>query len=85
MSSVLGRLLGVAAEQHSLFTVAQAATVDLGDDQVRRMAATGVLEWRAQGVYRISAVPFNEYAELLEAVCGPRAAAAGQHASGEYP
>lgn len=49
MSGALVRLLAVAADQHGLFTVGQAATVGVGDDQVRRMAATGVLERRAQG------------------------------------
>ncbi len=68
MTGVLGRLLEVAAEQHGLFTVSQAAAVNVGDDQVRRMAATGVLERRSQGVYRLAAVPFNQYTELIEAV-----------------
>ena len=68
MSTVLIRLLEIAANQHGLFTVAQAATVQVGDEQVRRMAASGVLERRAQGVYQIAGVPFNQYTELMEAV-----------------
>ncbi len=82
MSGALVRLLEVAADQHGLFTLAQAATVRVGDDQVRRMAATGVLERRAQGVYRIAAVPFNQYTELMEAVLWAkrRAVIAGESA-----
>lgn len=68
MAGALGRLLEVAVEQHGLFTVTQAAAVEVGDDQVRRMAAAGVLERRSQGVYRLVAVPFNQYTELIEAV-----------------
>ena len=68
MRNPVARLLEVAAQQHGLFTVAQAAGVDVAGDQVRRMAATGVLERRAQGVYRISTVPFDEQTELMEAV-----------------
>ena len=68
MPASVARLLGVAAQQHGLFTVSQAAGVDVADDQVRRMAAAGVLERRAQGVYRISTGPFDEQTELMEAV-----------------
>jgi hypothetical protein len=68
MTRALERLLEVAADQHGLFTIAQAVAVDVGDDQVRRMAASGALERRSQGVYRIAAVPFNQYTELMEAV-----------------
>ena len=82
MSGALVRLLGIAVDQQGLFTVGQAATVRVGDDQVRRMAATGVLERRAQGVYRIAAVPFNQYTELMEAVLWSqgRAVIAGESA-----
>lgn len=68
MENPIARLLEVAAQQHGLFTVEQAARVEVADDQVRRMAAIGVLERRAQGVYRISTVPFDEQTELMEAV-----------------
>ncbi len=68
MGAVLPRLLTVAAEQHGLFTIEQAAKADVRDDQVRRMAARGVLERRAHGVYRIAAVPFNALSEPMEAV-----------------
>ena len=82
MAATLARLLEVAVPQHGLFTVEQAATVDVGDQQVRRLAATGVLERRAQGVYRIVTVPFNEYSELMEAVLWAkgRALVAGESA-----
>ena len=68
MPGALNRLLEIAVAQHGLFTVPQAADVAVSDDQVRRMAATGIVERRSQGVYRIVAVPFNEYTELIEAV-----------------
>jgi predicted transcriptional regulator of viral defense system len=68
MKNPVARLLEVAAQQHGLFTTAQATDVDVADDQVRRMAATGVLERRAHGVYRIATVPFDEHTELMEAV-----------------
>jgi predicted transcriptional regulator of viral defense system len=68
VNNPVARLLEVAAQQHGLFTVAQAAGVNVADDQVRRMAATGVLERRAHGVYRISTVPFDEHTEMMEAV-----------------
>ena len=68
MSTVLARLLEVAVEQHGLFTLPQAAAAHVPDDQIRRMAAKGVLERRAQGVYRIAAVPFNRFTEFMEAV-----------------
>jgi predicted transcriptional regulator of viral defense system len=68
MSVVLSRLLEVAVDQHGLFTLDQAASTGVSDDQVRRSAGTGVLERRAHGVYRIVAIPFNQYTELMEAV-----------------
>jgi predicted transcriptional regulator of viral defense system len=68
VAATIARLLEVAVPQHGLFTVEQAATVDVGDQQVRRLAASGALERRAQGVYRIVAVPFDEHTELMEAV-----------------
>jgi predicted transcriptional regulator of viral defense system len=80
--ATLARLLEVAVPQHGLFTVEQAASVHVGDQQVRRLAATGVLERRAQGVYRIVAVPFDEYSESMEAVLWAkgRALVAGESA-----
>jgi predicted transcriptional regulator of viral defense system len=66
--ATLARLLEVASPQHGLFTVEQAATVDVGDQQVRRLAASGVVERRAQGVYRIVTVPLDEHAEMMEAI-----------------
>ena len=68
MTEVMARLLQVAAPQRGLFTLAQAAEVGVGDVYVRKMAARGVLERRAQGVYRIPAIPIDEYTELMEAV-----------------
>lgn len=69
---LLSDLLEVAAPQHGLFTLEQAAEVGVGDAQVRQMAARDVLERRSQGVYRIRAVPFNERSEYMEAVLWAR-------------
>jgi predicted transcriptional regulator of viral defense system len=68
VTGTLARLLEVAVPQHGLFTVEQAGSVAVGDQQVRRLAVTGVLERRAQGVYRIASMPFDEHSELMEAV-----------------
>lgn len=68
MANPLANLLEVAAPQRGLFTVSQARTVGVGDVQVRKMAARGALERRAQGVYRIPTVPIDDHTELMEAV-----------------
>ena len=49
-------LLEVAARQHGLFGVQQAADVGVVDAVVRKLAARDVLERRAQRVYRIVAL-----------------------------
>lgn len=72
MSGVLERLLAVAVSQHGFFTVGQAGEVGVGDDQVRRLAVKGVVERRAQGVYRVSSVPLGPYSEYIEAVLWTR-------------
>jgi predicted transcriptional regulator of viral defense system len=64
----LAALLEVAAPQHGLFTLEQAAAVGVGGAQVRQMAAREVLERRAHGVYRIRSVPLDERSEYMEAV-----------------
>jgi predicted transcriptional regulator of viral defense system len=61
-------LLEVAARQHGLFGVQQAADVGVVDAVVRKLAARDVLERRAQGVYRIVAFPLGPAAEYMEAV-----------------
>lgn len=61
-------LLEVAARQHGLFGVQQAAEVGVVDAVVRKLAARDVLERRAQGVYRIVAFPLGPAAEYMEAV-----------------
>lgn len=68
MPSSLARLLEVAAAQHGLFTVAQAAEVGVSSGAVRQMSARGALEHRAHGVYRIPEVPISDRTELMEAV-----------------
>ena len=68
VNAPLERLITVAVDQHGLFTVEQALGVGVGADQVRRMAAKGVLVRRSQGLYRIASLPFGHYAEFMEAV-----------------
>lgn len=68
MTNALATLLEVAAPQRGFFTVTQARTVGVGDVQIRKMAARGVVERRAQGLYRIPTVPFDDRTELVEAV-----------------
>ena len=85
ISRVMGtidRLLEVAVSQHGLFTVEQAASVGVGDAQVRRLASVGTVERRAQGVYRIAAIPFDDRTEFVEAVLWAkgRALVAGESA-----
>lgn len=82
MPGAFERLLEVAVGQHGVFTVAQAAMVGVGDDQVRRMAVRGVVERRSQGVYRIVAIPHDQYTELVESVlwAKERALIAGESA-----
>lgn len=66
------RLLPVAVAQHGMFLVEQAVEAGVGAAQVRGMAARGVLERRAQGVYRISSMPLTEHTEFMEAVLWAR-------------
>jgi predicted transcriptional regulator of viral defense system len=68
----LPRLLEAAAEQHGLFTIAQAVGVAVPADQVRRLAVTGVVGRRPQGVYRINAILLNQYTGYMEAVLWAR-------------
>jgi predicted transcriptional regulator of viral defense system len=68
MADPMGALLEVAVPQHGLFRVEQAQDVGVDDVRVRKLAARGVLERRAQGVYRVVAIPIDAYAELMEAV-----------------
>lgn len=66
------RLVEVAVPQHGFFTLGQAGEVGVRDDQVRRLAVNGVVERRAQGVYRVSSVPLGPYSEYIEAVLWSR-------------
>jgi len=54
--------------QHGLFRVEQAQDVGVDDVRVRKLAARGALERRAQGVYRVVTIPIDAYTELMEAV-----------------
>jgi len=68
MNDPLGALLEVAVPQHGLFRVEQAQDVGVDDVRVRKLAARGALERRAQGVYRVVTIPIDAYTELMEAV-----------------
>lgn len=68
----MGALIELAAPQHGLFRVGQAAEAGVRDVRIRKMAAQGALERRAQGVYRIPTFPIDEYTELMEAVLWAR-------------
>ncbi len=68
MATIPTPLLEVAARQHGLFSVQQAVDVGVADASVRKLAARGVLERRAQGVYRIVAFPIGPATEYMEAV-----------------
>jgi len=61
-------LLEVAVPQHGLFRVEQAQGVGVDDVRVRKLAARGAVERRAQGVYRVVGIPIDAYTELMEAV-----------------
>jgi len=56
-----------------MFLVAQAVAVGVRDSQVREMAARGLLERLAQGLYRIVSVPIDEHTAYMEAVLWARA------------
>lgn len=68
MATVPTPLLEVAAGQYGLFSVQQAAEGGVADAVVRKLAASDVLERRAQGVYRIAAFPISPATEYMEAV-----------------
>ena len=68
MIDVMAVLIELAAPQHGLFRVDQAADVGVGDVRVRKLAARGVLERRTQGVYRLPTFPIDDHTELMEAV-----------------
>ena len=68
MGDPMGALLGVAVPQHGLFRVEQALEVGVDDVRVRKLAARGALGRRAQGVYRVVAIPIDAYSEVMEAV-----------------
>jgi predicted transcriptional regulator of viral defense system len=69
MGNPLARLLEVAAPQHGLITVAQAASLaNVGREHTRRLAAAGILERRHHGIYRVAALPCSTRTLLMEAV-----------------
>lgn len=67
MTKALERLLEFALPQHGFVTVQQAQLANVGPAYLRAMASRGTLEHRAQGLYRIVAIPLNDRSELMEA------------------
>jgi predicted transcriptional regulator of viral defense system len=71
-----------AAEQHGLFDVDNARELGIDPGYLRKMAATGKLQHRWRGVYRVRAIPVTARDEFHEAVfwAGQGAVVAGEAA-----
>jgi predicted transcriptional regulator of viral defense system len=61
------QLVEIAAEQHGLLRVADAASVGVASAVVRRLAHEGRLERVSHGVYRVVALPTDRLTPYLEA------------------
>lgn len=66
------RLVEMAADQHGFVRTAAAAEAGIRPDYLRRLAMTGRLERRAQGLYRLTALPAGPHDEYHEAVFSAR-------------
>ncbi len=66
------RLVGLAAEQHGFVRTEEAEKAGIRPDYLRRLAMTGRLERRAQGLYRLTALPVGPLDEYHEAVLAAR-------------
>jgi predicted transcriptional regulator of viral defense system len=62
------RLVKLAADQHGFVRVKDAKEVGIRPDYLRRLAMTGRVERRAQGLYRLTALPVGPLDEYHEAV-----------------
>jgi predicted transcriptional regulator of viral defense system len=77
-------LIGRAAEQHGYLAVDDARELGVSPAYMRKLAATGKLEHRWRGVYRVRAIPPRAGDELYEATmwAGTGASVAGESALG---
>ena len=66
------RLVELAADQHGFVRTEDAAEAGIRPDYLRRLAMTGRLERRAQGLYRLTALPVGRLDEYHEAVLAAR-------------
>ncbi|MGH9092521.1 MAG: type IV toxin-antitoxin system AbiEi family antitoxin domain-containing protein [Acidimicrobiales bacterium] len=62
------RLVELAAEQHGFVRVEDVREAGIRPDYLRRLAMVGRLERRAQGLYRLTALPVGPLDEYHEAV-----------------
>ncbi|MHB1913163.1 MAG: type IV toxin-antitoxin system AbiEi family antitoxin domain-containing protein [Acidimicrobiales bacterium] len=66
------RLVELAADRHGFVRTEDAAEAGIRPDYMRRLAMTGRLERRAQGLYRLTALPVGRLDEYHEAVLAAR-------------
>ncbi len=66
------RLVELAAEQHGFVRTEDAEEAGIRPDYLRRLAMTGRVERRAQGLYRLTALPVGPLDEYHEAVLTAR-------------
>ncbi len=66
------RLVELAADQHGFVRTEQAEEAGVRPDYLRRLAMKGRLERRAQGLYRLTALPVGPLDEYHEAVLAAR-------------
>ena len=66
------RLVELAADQHGFIRTEQAETAGVRPDYLRRLAMKGRLQRRAQGLYRLTALPVGPLDEYHEAVLAAR-------------
>ena len=66
------RLVELAADQHGFVRTEQAEEAGVRPDYLRRLAMKGRLQRRAQGLYRLTALPVGPLDEYHEAVLAAR-------------
>ncbi len=71
-ATTFDRLVGLAAERHGFVRTEEAEKAGIRPDYLRRLAMTGRLERRAQGLYRLTALPVGPLDEYHEAVLAAR-------------
>lgn len=71
------RLVRLAATQHGFVRTADLEDVGISQTYLRKQVAAGRAEQRAQGLYRISAIPESAHDEFMEAILWANATAIG--------